>query len=306
MRFVPYHQLADTPNIIVDGAAQQATVLTLSHWPRNTTPAALKADLSAQIVFHYLQSPTHHVDVPAVSNNHFDEDGLVSLYSILNPDQAIQLRAFLIDVAAAGDFGTYRNREAARVLFVLGAFADAERSPLDRNIFKQSYPEQTASLYHELLPRLPEFYSNIESFRELWQQEDQTLTACEHAIRDGLIGIEEHADLDLAIVTLPQQISEYHPLALHNATNCFRILTIAGKKYEMKYRYETWVQYMSRRPLPRVDLTPLAEQLSEEDGAQWQFDGVNEIVPRLYRNDGQESRLSPEQYRSKVIRFLEV
>lgn len=57
MRFAAYHQLGDRPNLVVDGAPNQATVLTLSHWPSAGTPTALADDLSAQIVFRYLDAP---------------------------------------------------------------------------------------------------------------------------------------------------------------------------------------------------------------------------------------------------------
>src|SRR5262245_22616278 len=114
MKFEAYYKLGDVANIIVDGAPNAATRLTLSHWPHSGTPQELKADLSAQIVFRYLDRPDLHVDVEAVSNNHFDEDGLVSLYAMLNPEAAQKSRELLIDVAAAGDFGTYRFRDAAR------------------------------------------------------------------------------------------------------------------------------------------------------------------------------------------------
>src|SRR5436190_22459465 len=110
MEYVPYDALGDRPNIIVDGAANAHTLLTLSHWPGNGTPVSLKDDLSAQIVFHYLDHPEVHVSVEAVSNNHFDQDGLVGVYGMVKPSEAQQQRAFLIDVAAAGDFGTYRFR----------------------------------------------------------------------------------------------------------------------------------------------------------------------------------------------------
>src|ERR1700735_1930806 len=85
MKFVRYPNLADTPNLIVDGQSNSATVLNLSHWPKSGTPEQFKDDLSAQIVFHYLDKPQSHVNVDAVSNDHFDEDGLVSVHSIVNP-----------------------------------------------------------------------------------------------------------------------------------------------------------------------------------------------------------------------------
>src|SRR5262249_15011767 len=142
MRYVAYHRLGDAPNLIVDGAANEHTVLTLSHWPGSRTPAALEDDLSAQIVFHYLDRPDLHVGVEVVSNNHFDEDGLVSVWSVLHPREAQTRRELLLDVAAAGDFGTYSDRRAARVAFVLSAYADPALSPLGPATFDLDHPEQ--------------------------------------------------------------------------------------------------------------------------------------------------------------------
>src|SRR5689334_15425029 len=82
MRYVPFDDLGDTPHIIVDGDGNAHTTLTLSHWPGSPTPEPLKDDLSAQIVFHYLDRPEWHVPVSAVSNTHFDEDGLVGIYAL--------------------------------------------------------------------------------------------------------------------------------------------------------------------------------------------------------------------------------
>jgi Family of unknown function (DUF6687) len=62
--------------------------MTLSHWPHSGMAAELKDDLFAQTVFGYRDRLDLHVDVEAVSNNHYDEDGLVSLYAILHPDEA--------------------------------------------------------------------------------------------------------------------------------------------------------------------------------------------------------------------------
>lgn len=53
---------------------------------------------------------------------------------------------------------------------------------------------------------------------------------------------------------------------------------------EFQYRYESWVRMVSRRPALRIDLASLAEQLTREDGkANWVFEGVGAISPRLYR-----------------------
>src|SRR5438093_8265778 len=101
MRFVPYHELAGAPSVIVDGSGADGTVLTLSHWPRSGTPWPLKDDLSTQIVFRYLKQPELHVAPEAVPNNHFDEDGLAGVFALLHPEQAFAIRPLLEDVASA-------------------------------------------------------------------------------------------------------------------------------------------------------------------------------------------------------------
>jgi hypothetical protein len=319
MQFVPYHLLGDTPNVIVDGMSNAATVCNLSHWPHSGTRQELKDDLSAQIVFHYLDCPDFRVNAEAVSNNHFDEDGLVSLYSILNPSAAYQQRELLIDIAGAGDFGTYRSSEAARIAFVLASYADKQQSPLKQEIFDQPYPEYTSALYRELLPLLPDMIDNLGKYRPYWEEENTFLKRSEKAIETGQIKIEEKREIDLAIVTLSEESSNEpphklplglnhacHSMAIHNGTGCFRILLMRGKQYQLYFRYETWVQYMSRRPLPRVNLAPLAHELSQEEGdrGRWLFTGVDKIDARLYLDGNSESRILPHEFRKKVESFL--
>jgi hypothetical protein len=318
MRYAPYGQLGHTPNVIVDGAAQDATLLTLSHWPHSGTPSALADDLSAQIAFHYLDRAEHHVDADVVSNNHFDEDGLVGVYTLVDPDTAQARRALVVDVAAAGDFGTFESRDAARISFAISAFADRERSPLEPSIFELDYDEYCGVMYEELLPRVPELLDHSDRFRDLWRDEDAHLDASEAAIRSGEITIEEVPRLDLAIVTVPDEwrrrvvhrftqlrSQAVHPMAIHNATNCFRVLLDEGRRYEVQFRYETWVQYVSRRPAPRVDLGPLAESLSaEERDGRWVFDGAGAITPSLRLEGSDESALPPEAFRARLEEFL--
>jgi len=318
--FVPYEELGDTPNIVVDGAASSATAITLSHWPKSGTLPALKADTSAEIVFIYLDSPAFHVAANAVSNNHFDEDGLIGLFTLIEPNAAMGMRDLLIDAAHAGDFATYQDRHAARIAFTVSAFADPDTSPLDRVIFDMPYAEQCAALYREILPRFGEIAGNTDRFRNYWEREDRVLEDSERAIRDGRVTIREIPGVDLAVVTVPENqaastVHKFtsasktlcHPMAIHNATRCNRVLTVQGRQYSFRYRYESWVQYMTAAIPPRVDLTPLAAELTgdEPNGAVWTFEGVSEITPALTLSDGSDSAISPESFQARLVAFLE-
>jgi hypothetical protein len=320
MRYIAYTQIGAVPNIIVDGARNQSTVLTLSHWPKSGTPRQLAGDTSAQIVFNYLDSPSFHVDVETVSNNHFDEDGLAGILALVEPVVAARHRELVLDVAQAGDFGIFRTRQAARIAFTLSAYADPQTSPLPKALFEQAYPDFAHEMYVRTLDILPSLLTSVEAHRPLWELEDARLTESEKLLDQGSITIEERPDLDLAIVRLPddlerrrvhrftqQRMAECHPFALHNRTRCTRLLLIQGHKAEVQYRYEGWVQMASRRPAPRVDLSPLANELNQEEVAdgRWVFDGVEPITPRLHREGESAPTIPVETIVARVEHHLQ-
>lgn len=304
MRYVPYEELDGVPHVVVDGSPRPDTLLTLSHWPRMPAPAALRDDLSAQMAFHYLEQPELAVPAEAVSNNHLDQDGLVSVYALVDPESAFARRIALIDVARAGDFGRFESREAARVSTAIAALArglgDADRYP-------------------PLLERLPELVDHPDRFEALWREEDAHLAESEAAVADGTVTIEELPALDLAVVTVPDAWAErqvhrftllttvaVHPMAINNATDCFRVLYRRGHHYELQLRYETWIQYVSRRPLPRPALEPFAAELAgpETSGGTWTFDGAGAMNAALHLLGAPESSIPPEDFVDLTVAAL--
>ncbi len=183
------------------------------------------------------------------------------MYALVVPDEALRYQELLIDVAAAGDFGTYRYRQAAQASMAVATYADPDRSPIAADL-TGPYEEQCAVLYERLLELLPNMALHPDEFAELWIDEDRQLAASEAALATGAITIEERPDIDLAIVDIaasePERrghrfaADEYvgvHPMAVNNATRCLRILQVHGRRYTYTDRYESWVQYQSRRPL---------------------------------------------------------
>jgi Family of unknown function (DUF6687) len=319
MQYLPYARVRSVPNVIVDGARTDHTLLTLSHWPKSGTPAELKGDTSAEIVFNYLDTPAFHVEADAVSNNHFDEDGLVGIFAMLEPSVAERHRDLLLDVAQAGDFGFFRQREAARITFTLSAYADPETSPLPGSTFQRPYPELANELYVRLLELLPKLLTGVDQYRTFWEVEDAKLTTSDELIENGEITIEERPDLDLAIIRLPedltrhrvhrftqQKLAECHPFALHNRTACSRLLLLQGRRVELQYRYEGWVQMASRRPALRVDLSGLANELNQEEkgAGRWVFDGVDQITPRFYFDGTSTTSIPLDRIVSRVEQVL--
>ena len=315
MRFCPYGESEAIPNIVVDGSPNAATVLTLTHWPGIAQPDGLAADLSAEMAFNYIAAPPPHAAAEVVTNNHFDQDGLASVYTLTEPEAAQANRERLIDLAAAGDFATYQFREAARASMTVWAYAQPDRSPLGSRI-EGPYDPACALLYETMLPLVGSLLDDSERYRDLWAEEDEQLTASERAIADGQVSIDEVPELDLAIVNVnaddltgghrfASSTSDFvHPMALHNATNCCRLLVMRGHQYLYADRYETWVQYQSRRLPRRVDLAPLAAQLEalEASATTWSATPPSGLTPEL-RCSGSSS-LDPAAVQQAVIDHL--
>ena len=100
LHYVPYGQLdAGVPSVVADGSPAPGTVLCLSHWPGIGAPARFAADLSAEMAFAYLDAFDLHPGASVVSNNHFDQDGLVSVFALTQPDEARSRRRLLVEVA---------------------------------------------------------------------------------------------------------------------------------------------------------------------------------------------------------------
>ena len=294
LQYEPYDDAAGVPNVVVDGSANAGTVLTISHWPGSVAPPGCAADTSAQMAFLYLDRGADlHGDAAVVTNNHFDQDGLVGVYALTSPEDALARRAQLEDLAAAGDFATFTVRSAARLSMAVAALADPARSPLPD--LPEDYAELCAGLFRCALELLPRWLDDPGRCRDLWADEDAELDASLAALAAGAVTVDEHLELDLAIVTLRcdrssghrfvgRRFSGVHPMALHRATDRTTILTIdPSGRHQLTCRYEGWVQYRSRPIPPRVDLRPLADVLTaaEPGGAVWQADAPSDLTPQL-------------------------
>ena len=317
LRFVPYHQLGDTPNVVVDGGPASSTVFTLSHWPGSPTPVDLREDLSAQIAVRALERPGLLDGIEVVSNNHFDQDGLASVFALVEPELAMARRERIVDVARAGDFATFHDRGSARIAFALASCADPERSPLDAAVFAGDYDEQCGRMYEELLPRFAALLDDPSSTRALWEAEDAHLAESLLAIAGGSVVIEDIAAVDLAVVTVPTAWADrvtsrftigrteaVHPAAINQSTSCLRLLVVHDHHYRVELRYESWVMFQSRPVLARPDLRVLAARLddAEPGSTRWTADPPGALTPMLGTNGA--SGLAPDAVRAMVTAFL--
>src|SRR6266404_6946983 len=121
MRFEYYHDgLASVPKLSVDGTVDNA--IHFSHSKVNKTPASVKADTSTEIALNLVSAPnredlTQGIDL--VTNNHFDTDGVLSVWTVLTGEPALELHSQLIAAAEAGDFSELSTEDGVRASIVI-------------------------------------------------------------------------------------------------------------------------------------------------------------------------------------------
>ena len=290
MRYVPSGpDLHGVPNVTVDANANAATVLELSPWPGNKTPGELKADTSTEIAVNYLRSPqpdSYRRGAEAVTSCEFGIDGLMALWALLNPQEALQRADLLVAVAECGAFDRWPDDRAAKTTCAIRGFQTLPSSPIYAALAGLSDPgDRAALLYRETLAMLPQLLRDVDEFEAYWRDEFDSLIADRELMASGETSLQDFADIDLAVFQLPRAV---HDLALYEQTRHTRVLLVIEEAtYEVRYRYESWVELQSRNAPPRIDLRPFAELLETFEGSlgTWVADDVREQRPRLRLRD---------------------
>jgi hypothetical protein len=259
----------------------------------------------------YLQTPgapeQYAPGVRVVSNNHFDEDGLCAVWAMLHPKRAAKRKELLVDVATAGDFSTYRRPQAAKIVFTVRSYADPEISPVADRLGDD---DSTGSArYKAILRLLEDFMDDTDLYGPYWDDEWSAMLKSKTAMVMGEVELHEVPHVDLAVAQAPEAL---HPMVLYNNTERLRILTaLPGGRYELRYRYESWIQFASQPVMPRVDLEPLLPRLQELETEEvtWTFGGLAAMTPSLQPlgPDGQPapSSLSLGALQDELVGYFE-
>lgn len=298
MRFEYYNSGLDlVPKLSVDGTVPNA--IHFSHWEGNETPASVKADTSTEIALNLVGSSNRDEltqGVELVTNNHFDTDGVLSVWTVLTGTRALDLRAELIAAAEAGDFSEFSSESAVRASIVIQGSddpIDESGSPLARHLAGGSVCDD-ARAYELVLPEVEKVLTRTDKYEFLWQNAWQRIAFAMESFERGASSVEEFSEEKLSVVTLAPDVlgsTGFNPTK-HSApfTAISRyahgeLFLIArpgngGWTYRMDFPYYSWAQTIIRPRIIRRDFTGLVTRLNElESGAEgvWAVD-KNELA----------------------------
>jgi len=328
MRFEYYHDsLANTPKLSVDGTVGNA--VHFSHWKGNETPASVKADTSTEIALNLVAAPnreelTRGIDL--VTNNHFDTDGVLSVWTVLTGERALELREKLIAAAEAGDFSELSTKEGVRASIVIQGSdspTDDTGSPLARQLAGESVSDD-ARVYELVLPHVERVLTHTNDYESLWGDSWNRIATALDSFAKGRSRVEEDRETKLSIVTLAPEIfssagfkptrhsAPFTAISEYAHGELFIIATPLGGgwAYRIDYPYYSWAETIVRPGITRRDFSSLIDQLNELEkstSGSWRLDNSElTSVAKFADQDGKlvGSRLQIELVASQLRDFL--
>ena len=326
MRFEFYHSGMDkVPKLSVDGIV--ANSVHFSHWQGNQTPIEVKADTSTEIALNLVVSPNRSKltqNIELVTNNHFDTDGVLSVWSVMSGERALEFRDLLIPAAEAGDFSEYTNENAVRTSIAIQGSDQADSddetgSPLARYLAGEAVDDDPRS-YELVLPEVEHLLTKINDYEPLWRDGWQKIANALNSFEQGTSQVVEYSDSQLSVITLAPEIfsgSGFNPTrhaAPYTAISRFARGTLYliatptsdGWYYRFDYPYYSWAETIVRPRIEPRDFTTILCDLNEMEtnrACRWQLDN-REMTSAVKFVDEQgtpaASRLRPDE----VARFV--
>lgn len=295
MRFEFYHSGLDaTAKLSVDGTVSNS--IHFSHWEGNQTPSEVKADTSTEIALNLVAAPNRNMltqGIELVTNNHFDTDGVLSVWTVLTGERALELRDELISAAEAGDFSEFSTEQGVRASIAIQGADQASPnndsgSPLARMLAGKDIDDE-ALAYELVLPEVENVLRHTDKYEALWLDAWQQIAAAMESFESGRSRVDEYAARNVSVITLAPEIftnSGFSPtrhappftaISRYAKGHLFLIATPAdgGWVYRLDYPYYCWAETVRRPPIVRRDLAETLARLNQlEPGSdgRWQLD----------------------------------
>ena len=295
MRFEYYHPGLDSvPKLSVDGTVSNS--VHFSHWQGNETPAQLKADTSTEIALNLVEAPNRNEltrGIELVTNNHFDTDGVLSVWTVLTGPRALELREKLIPAAEAGDFSEFTNENAVRASIAIQGSdqptpGEPSGSPLASQLAGENFDDD-ARAYDLVLPEVERLLTKTDEYEPLWRSAWEKIATAIESFERGTSHVVEFANAGISLVTLAPDVfspsgfnptrhaAPYTAISRYAKGRLFVITTPLNKgwTYRIDYPYYSWAETIVRPHIRRRDFSQLLAELNQlepGDAGLWKLD----------------------------------
>jgi len=320
MRFEFYSDaLANAPKLSVDGTVDNA--IHFSHWRGNETPVSVKADTSTEIALNVVAAPnrdelTQGIDL--VVNNHFDTDGVLSVWAMLNGARALPLGEKLIAAAEAGDFCEFSSVDAVRASIVIQGSdspIDKSGSPLALKFSGEDFVDEARS-YDLVLPKVEHVLTHTDYYESLWREPWRRIEVALDSFAKGESRVNEDLANKISLLTIAPAVfgsagfdpaahaAPFAAISHYARGNLFLVATPLndGWAYRVDYPYYSWAETVVRPNIPRPDLSAAITALNEiekSETGRWVIDS-SELASAM-KFSGVNNQLTVSQIAPDVV-----
>lgn len=330
MRFEFYNSgLENVPKLAVDGTVGNS--IHFSHWQGNETPAEVKADTSTEITLNVVASPNRDAltkGIELVTNNHFDTDGVLSVWTMLHGERALELRDKLIPAAEAGDFSEFTNETAIRTSIAIQGSdqpvtADENGSPLANQLAGGAFDDD-ARAYELVLPHVERLLTRTGEYENLWRRPWRQIETSIDSFERGASTVQDFSDAKLSLITVARDI--FGPAGFDPARHAAPFTAISryakgqlfliaipfqqGWAYRIDYPYYSWAETVVRPRIERRNFASLLPRLNElESGGAGEWSPDTSELSSAVKFTGVDgtlaaSALQPDQVAAVIRREL--
>jgi hypothetical protein len=263
-RFIPFQDIRKYKHVMVVDCYHPEG-FNLSHWRGAPKIDKIHDDTSTGIVLNAIKCNLPQVKFGHVTNNHFDVDGFLGIWSIINPDLAVEYEELLRIMAVIGDFRELDlskpySDEALKLVCWINTTEKAEFYP---PFGASSEMVLCAEKYNYYLNKFSKVLENPEKYKEDWELEYE-LVKHHYRLVNNQENLEAYPKINLLVVKAPHPL-HYYALFSKSAGYDMVLSVFSDNKYELEYKYTTWVDTAFRTSYPRIDFLPLAEKLNSKE-----------------------------------------
>ncbi len=300
--FIPFLSVPSYKRVLIVDSYHPKGVM-LSHWRGTSKIPGLEDDTSTGIVLNTIKAELPMLNISFMSNNHFDIDGFLGIWSLKYPDLAISHESLLRHMALLGDFRERNTNEPesdlALKLVSWMNYQEAKRFyiPFGAEDLHLNEAIMCIPKYEYFLAHFLEVLTQATLIQEECLGEYYTVKAHEDVLKNETSNIQLLEHIRLLIIETPNPLHYY---ALFGASEqADMVLCIYDDhRYELEYKYTTWIDTAFRHAFPRLNFNPLADKLNnlEQSGLRWSFNSIMDTGPSL--------RLSSPDYQlTKTMRY---
>lgn len=281
-KYIPYQNINRKDTLIIDGLSTEEYCL--SHWKGMNNKPDLAADTSAEMVLKALQANHNCLNVPFVTATHYDIDGFIGIWAIHNPELALEYYDLLAHIAHIGDFREidYSNPNWEQALKIVCWLDICEQKNFYEPFGAENEFTASAAKFEWFLNNFTDVLLNTDQYTDVFNEMYRITRSHIDLMKSSITTVNKLNHLGLSIIKTRKPLSYYALFSETKGTDMV-LCIYEGNRYELEFKYTTWVDIVSRPVMPRFNLDPLIKSLQsiETYPYTWSFEKITDTGPIL-------------------------